>query len=108
MKIKSEDVDYIYIDTSELTFRVVMNDDKGEDLVVHSTNVELSNLAINDLCDDVKKHIDAGKPLQVVKDDAVTFETDASLDADVAKTMEEIEDEVLSPNRFCINGNCED
>ena len=32
MRIKSEDVDYIYVDTSELTFRIVLNDDKGEDL----------------------------------------------------------------------------
>ena len=52
MKIKSEDIDYIYIDTSELKFRIVMNDDKGDDLVVHSDNIDLSNLAIDDLCDD--------------------------------------------------------
>ena len=40
MRIKSEDVDYIYVDTSELTFRIVLNDDMGEDLVVHSNNID--------------------------------------------------------------------
>jgi hypothetical protein len=79
MTIKSEDVDYIYVDTSELTFRIVLNDDKGEDLVVHSNNIDLSNLAIDDLCDDVKHHIEEGKPLQVVNDSIISFEADTNL-----------------------------
>jgi hypothetical protein len=79
MRIKSEDVDYIYVDTSELTFRIVLNDDMGEDLVVHSNNIDLSRLAINDLCDDVKNHIEEGKPLQVVNDSIISFEADTNL-----------------------------
>ena len=79
MRIKSEDVDYIYVDTSELTFRIVLNDARGEDLVVHSNNIDLSNLAIDDLCDDVKNHIEEGKPLQVVNDSIISFEADTNL-----------------------------
>ena len=79
MIIKSEDVDYIYVDTSELTFRIVLNDDMGEDLVVHSNNIDLNNLAINDLCDDVKNHIEEGKPLQVVNNSIISFEADTNL-----------------------------
>jgi hypothetical protein len=79
MIIKSEDVDYIYVDTSELTFRIVLNDDMGEDLVVHSNNIDLSRLAIDDLCDDVKNHIEEGKPLQVVNDSIISFEADTNL-----------------------------
>jgi|VirMetMinimDraft_7_1064189.scaffolds.fasta_scaffold85003_3 predicted nucleic acid-binding protein len=80
MRIKSDDVDYIYVDTSELTFRIVLNDDRGEDLVVHSNNIDLSRLAIDDLCDDVKNHIDKGKPLQVVNDSIISFEADTNLE----------------------------
>lgn len=80
MRIKSEDVDYIYVDTSELTFRIVLNDDRGEDLVVHSNNIDLSRLAIDDLCDDVKNHIEEGKPLQVVNDSIILFEADKNLE----------------------------
>ena len=79
MRSKLEDVDYIYVDTSELTFRIVLNDDRGEDLVVHSNNIDLSNLAIDDLCDDVKNHIEEGKPLHIVNDSIISFEADTNL-----------------------------
>tara|TARA_R100000988_G_scaffold101860_2_gene75665 strand:- start:1283 stop:1540 length:258 start_codon:yes stop_codon:yes gene_type:complete len=79
-KLKSEDIDYIYIDTRELTFRIVMNDDTGEDVVVDADNIDLSHLAIDDLCDDVKRHIEDGKPLKIVREPSIiTFEADTNL-----------------------------
>tara|TARA_R110001583_G_scaffold61129_5_gene181018 strand:- start:535 stop:777 length:243 start_codon:yes stop_codon:yes gene_type:complete len=80
MKLKRKDVDYIYVDTSEMTFRVVLNDDRGEDIIVSSNNIELSTLAIDDLCEDVLKHIDDGGELIPVS--PISFAPDIKLEGE--------------------------
>ena len=115
VKFKPEDVDYVYIDTSDLKFMVVKKKDDGVDITVSADSIELSNLAIDELIDDATKHIMGGKEVEVLDDDedVIIFEPDPALlqadDKEKKKALEEIEDELLDhANRFCINGRCSD
>jgi len=78
MKLKPKDIDYIYVDTSELKFRIVLNEDRGEDVVVDSSNIDLSTFAIDDLCNDVMKHVKDGGEL--IPTSSVSFTSDIKLE----------------------------
>tara|TARA_R100000935_G_scaffold2249_3_gene6382 strand:+ start:149 stop:394 length:246 start_codon:yes stop_codon:yes gene_type:complete len=73
VKFKPEDVDYVYIDTSDLKFMVVKKKDDGVDITVSAESIELSNLAIDELIDDATKHIMGGKEVEVLDEDVITF-----------------------------------
>jgi|TARA_R110000824_G_scaffold96616_1_gene231293 hypothetical protein len=113
-KFKREDVDFVYVDTSEdlLKFRIVKKKDDGVDIAIGVDAIEFSHGVIDSLCADVLKHIEEGKEVEILDDDAdvITFEPDfALLDKAEKKALEEIEDELLDhANRFCINGRCND
>ena len=72
-KFKPEDVDYVYIDTSDLKFMVVKKKDDGVDITVSADSIELSSLAIDELIDDATKHIMGGKEVEVLDEDVITF-----------------------------------
>ena len=118
IKFKPEDVDFVYVDTSEdlLKFRIVKKKDDGVDIAIGVDAIEFSHGIIDSLCDDVLKHIQEGKEVEVIDDDdedVIIFEPDPALlqadDKEKKKALEEIEDELLDhANRFCINGRCSD
>jgi hypothetical protein len=116
IKFKPEDVDFVYVDTSEdlLKFRIVKKKDDGVDIAIGVDAIEFSHGIIDSLCDDVLKHIKEGKEVDILDDDedVIIFEPDPTLlqeEVEVQKAVEEIEEEILAKaNRFCINGNCED
>ena len=117
IKFKPEDVDFVYVDTSEdlLKFRIVKKKDDGDDIAIGVDAIEFSPGVIDSLCDDVLKHIQEGKEVEVIDDDedVIIFEPDPALlqadDRAKKKAVESIEEEILAKaNRFCINGNCED
>ena len=69
-KIKPEEVDYVYVDTSEdlLKFRVVKKKGGGEDIAIGVDVIEFSHGVIDSLCDDVLEHIREGKEVEVLDD----------------------------------------
>ena len=75
-KFKPEDVDYVYIDTSDLKFMVVKKKDDGKDISISADSIELSNVAIDELIDDVLKHIQEGKEVDVLDEDVIIFDAD--------------------------------
>tara|TARA_R100000935_G_scaffold48086_1_gene72395 strand:+ start:27 stop:458 length:432 start_codon:yes stop_codon:yes gene_type:complete len=116
-KFKPEDVDFVYVDTSEdlLKFRIVKKKDDGDDIAIGVDAIEFSPGVIDALCADVLEHLREGKEVDVLDDDedVIIFEPDPALlqadDRAKKKALEEIEDELLDhANRFCINGRCSD
>ena len=57
IQINRDDIDYVYIDTSELKFMIVKKNDDGNDIAFRADNISLSTLAMDDLIDDAYKHI---------------------------------------------------
>jgi hypothetical protein len=57
LQINKDDIDYVYIDTSELKFMIVKKNDDGNDIAFRADNISLSTLAIDDLIDDAYRHI---------------------------------------------------
>ena len=57
IQIDRDDIDYVYIDTSELKFMIVKKNDDGNDIAFRADNISLSTLAMDDLIDDAYKHI---------------------------------------------------
>lgn len=76
-KIKTEDVDYVFIE--EVTFSVVMRD--GSDVLVSEKGIELDTYTKEQLADNVMYHIEKGKPVEILDDDddMITFEPDIDL-----------------------------
>ena len=116
IKFKPEDVDFVYVDTSEdlLKFRIVKKKDDGNDMAIGADAIEFSHGVIDALCADVLKHLREGKEVEVLDDDedVIIFEPDPTLEQEqieLQKAVESIEEEILAKaNRFCINGNCEE
>ena len=75
-KFKPEDVDYVYIDTSDLKFMVVKKKDDGKDISISADSIKLSDLAIDELIEDATKHIMGGKEVDVLDEDVIIFDAD--------------------------------
>ena len=77
-KFKPEDVDYVYIDTSDLKFMVVKKKDNGNDIPISADSIKLSDVAIDELIEDATKHIMGGNEVEILDDDedVIVFEPD--------------------------------
>jgi hypothetical protein len=77
-KFKPEDVDYDYIDTSDLKFMVVKKKDNGNDIPISADSIKLSDVAIDELIEDATKHIMGGNEVEILDDDedVIIFEPD--------------------------------
>ena len=75
-KFKPEDVDYVYIDTSDLKFMVVKKKDDGKDISISADSIKLSDIAIDELIEDATKHIMGGKEVDVLDEDVIIFDAD--------------------------------
>ena len=77
MKIKMEEVDYIFV--QDITFNVVMKD--GSDVVVSEKGISMDTYSKEQLSDNVLAHIEQGLPVEILDDDddIITFEPDINL-----------------------------
>tara|TARA_R110001599_G_scaffold257523_3_gene457825 strand:- start:474 stop:719 length:246 start_codon:yes stop_codon:yes gene_type:complete len=77
MKIKAEDVDYIYV--QDISFNVVMKD--GSDVVVSEKGISMDTYSKEQLSDNVLAHIEQDLPVEILDDDEdiITFEPDINL-----------------------------
>ena len=76
-KFKPEDVDYVYIDTSDLKFMVVKKKDDGNDIPISADSIKLSDVAIDELIEDATKHIMEGNEVEILDDeDVIIFDAD--------------------------------
>jgi len=74
-KIKAEDVDFIHVE--EVVFSVVMQD--GSDVLVSEKGLSLDTYSKERLADDLMGHLEQNKPVEILKDDVITFESDVDL-----------------------------
>ena len=74
--LNAKDVDFVYIE--DITFGVVMKDDKGTDLTVSESEIQMDSFSREQLADDVLAHIYQGKPVDIIdeNEDTITFEPD--------------------------------
>jgi len=79
-KFKPEDVDYVYIDTSDLKFMVVKKKDDGKDISISADSIKLSDVAIDELIEDATKHIMGGNEVEILDDDEDVIIFDADTD----------------------------
>jgi len=77
VKIKTEEVDYIFV--QEITFNVVMKD--GSDVVVSEKGISMDTYSKEQLSDNVLAHIEQDLPVEILDDDddIITFEPDINL-----------------------------
>ena len=70
-KFKSEKVAFVYIE--DITFAVVMKDDKGDDVLITDEGIELDTQLKAELSDQVLAHIREGKAVEETDEDVITF-----------------------------------
>ena len=75
MKIKTEEVDYIFV--QDITFNVVMKD--GSDVVVSEKGISMDTYSKEQLSDNVLAHIEQDLPVEILDDDIITFQPDINL-----------------------------
>ncbi len=71
-KFKSEKVAFVYIEN--ITFGVVMKDDKGNDVLITDEGIELDTQLKAELSDQVLEHIREGKAVEETDEDVITFQ----------------------------------
>ena len=71
-KFKSEKVAFVYIE--DITFAVVMKDDKGDDVLITDEGIELDTQLKAELSDQVLAHIREGKAVEEIDEEVITFQ----------------------------------
>jgi hypothetical protein len=71
MKLKAEDVAFVYIEN--ITFAIVKKDDDGNDVLITDEGIELDTQLKAELSDQVLAHIREGKAVEETDEDVITF-----------------------------------
>ena len=71
-KFKPEKVAFVYIEN--ITFAVVMKDDKGNDGLISDEGIELDSELKTELSNQVLAHIREGKEVEETDEDIITFQ----------------------------------
>ena len=71
-KFKPEKVAFVYVEN--ITFAVVMKDDKGDDVLINEEGIELDSQLKAELSDQVLAHIREGKAVEETDEDVITFQ----------------------------------
>ena len=70
-KFKPEKVAFVYVEN--ITFAVVMKDDKGNDVLINDEGIELDSQLKAELSDQVLTHIQESKAVEKIDEDVITF-----------------------------------
>ena len=71
-KFKPEKVAFVYVEN--ITFAVVMKDDKGDDVLINEEGIELDSQLKAELSDQVLAHIREGKVVEETDEEVITFQ----------------------------------
>jgi|TARA_R110002094_G_scaffold186290_1_gene162475 hypothetical protein len=71
-KFKPEKVAFVYVEN--ITFAVVMKDDKGDDILINEEGIELDSQLKAELSDQVLAHIREGKAVEEIDEEVITFQ----------------------------------
>jgi hypothetical protein len=71
-KFKPEKVAFVYVEN--ITFAVVMKDDKGDDVLINEEGIELDSQLKAELSDQVLAHIREGKAVEEIDEEVITFQ----------------------------------
>jgi hypothetical protein len=71
-KFKPEKVAFVYVEN--ITFAVVMKDDKGDDVLINEEGIELDSQLKAELSDQVLAHIREGKAVEETDEEVITFQ----------------------------------
>ena len=71
MKLKAEDVSFVYVEN--ITFAIVKKDDDGNDVLITDEGIELDTQLKAELSDQVLAHIQEGKAVEETDEDVITF-----------------------------------
>ena len=70
-KFKPEKVAFVYVEN--ITFAVVMKDDKGNDMLISDEGIELDSQTKAELSGQVLAHIREGKAVEETDEEVITF-----------------------------------